>query len=217
MHQRTRSNNLQVLDFDPNIEGTARSNRRNHRRARTMANEVPNPVPVPIQVPNQEPIQADADVEAQRTLLDYLMPRVDQNISSIRRPTIVANNYEIRPALITMIVATVQFNGLPSEDPNRHLQSFNEVCDTFRYNGMPEDFIKLKLFPFSLRNDAREWLQAHDVDTFVSFEQLAQAFLNKYFPPGKAARLRNEITSFSQFDQESLYEAWERFKDLIRR
>ena len=213
MHQRTRSNNLQVLDFDPDIEGTARSNRRNRRRARTMANQVPNPVLVPIQVPTQ----GEANVEVERTLHDYLMPRVDQNISSIRRPTIAANNFEIKAALITMIIATVQFNGLPSEDPNRHLQSFNEVCDTFRYNGMPEDFIKLKLFPFSLKNDAREWLQAHDPDTFISFEQLAQAFLNKYFPPGKAARLRNEITSFSQFDQESLYEAWERFKDLIRR
>ncbi|XP_075507472.1 uncharacterized protein LOC142544295 [Primulina tabacum] len=30
-------------------------------------------------------------------------------------------------------------------------------------------------------------------------------------------KLRADITTFSQFDQESLYEAWERFKDLLRR
>lgn len=39
----------------------------------------------------------------------------------------------------------------------------------------------------------------------------------KYFPSTKNAKLRNEITSFHQLEDESLYEAWERFKDLLRR
>ncbi|KAH9671394.1 hypothetical protein KPL70_017357 [Citrus sinensis] len=39
----------------------------------------------------------------------------------------------------------------------------------------------------------------------------------KYFPPTKNAKLRNEITSFHQIEDESLYEAWERFKELLRR
>jgi len=43
---------------------------------------------------------------------------------------------------------------------------------------------------------------------------LTKAFLSKYFPPGKTAKLRAKITSFAQRDRESLYEAWERFKDL---
>jgi len=43
---------------------------------------------------------------------------------------------------------------------------------------------------------------------------LSKAFLIKYFPPGKTAKLRAEIRSFIQRDGESLYEAWERFKDL---
>jgi len=40
--------------------------------------------------------------------------------------------------------------------------------------------------------------------------------LSKYFPPGKTAKLRADITSFAQLHSESLYEAWERFKDLQR-
>ena len=39
----------------------------------------------------------------------------------------------------------------------------------------------------------------------------------KYFPPSKNAKLRNEITIFQQLDDESLYEAWERFKELLRK
>ena len=39
----------------------------------------------------------------------------------------------------------------------------------------------------------------------------------KYFPPIKNAKLRNEITSFHQLEDESLYDAWKRFKELLRR
>ena len=39
----------------------------------------------------------------------------------------------------------------------------------------------------------------------------------KYFPPNKNAKLRNDITSFQQVDGEALYEAWERFKELLRK
>ena len=42
-------------------------------------------------------------------------------------------------------------------------------------------------------------------------------FLHKFFPPAKTAKLRNEINTFYQLDQESLYEAWERFKELLRK
>ena len=46
---------------------------------------------------------------------------------------------------------------------------------------------------------------------------LAQKFLAKYFPPTKTVKLRNDITNFMQYDQESMYEAWERYKDLLRK
>ena len=43
------------------------------------------------------------------------------------------------------------------------------------------------------------------------------AFLNKYFSQGKNAKLRIDITSFRQQKVESLYELWERFRDLLRK
>ena len=45
---------------------------------------------------------------------------------------------------------------------------------------------------------------------------MAEKFLAKFFPPAKTAQLRSEIGQFKQNDFESLYEAWERYKDLIR-
>ena len=51
----------------------------------------------------------------------------------------------------------------------------------------------------------------------TTWDSLAQKFLAKYFPPAKIAKLRNDITSFSQFENESLNEAWERYTELLRR
>ena len=48
-------------------------------------------------------------------------------------------------------------------------------------------------------------------------EGLVRSFLTKYFPPEKSTKMRNDSTNFFQQDQESLYEAWERYKDLLRK
>src|SRR5436189_2370062 len=61
------------------------------------------------------------------------------------------------------------------------------------------------------------WLQFQPKDSFATWEELAQAFSKKYFPPSKIAKCRNDIMTFAQMDHESLYEAWERFKELLRK
>nr|GFA60591.1 reverse transcriptase domain-containing protein [Tanacetum cinerariifolium] len=45
---------------------------------------------------------------------------------------------------------------------------------------------------------------------------LVSKFINQFFPPSKTTNLRNEITRFQQRFDESFYEAWERFNDLLR-
>nr|GFA56668.1 reverse transcriptase domain-containing protein [Tanacetum cinerariifolium] len=46
---------------------------------------------------------------------------------------------------------------------------------------------------------------------------MAKIFLGKYFPPFMVTKLRNEITNFRQRPDESLFEAWERYKLSIDR
>ncbi|GJX40713.1 reverse transcriptase domain-containing protein [Tanacetum coccineum] len=45
---------------------------------------------------------------------------------------------------------------------------------------------------------------------------LVSKFINKFFPPSKTTNLRNEITRFQQRFDETFYEAWDRFNDLLR-
>ncbi|KAJ4718833.1 DNA-directed DNA polymerase [Melia azedarach] len=109
-----------------------------------------------------------------------------------------------------MIQTSVQFNELAHEDPNAHIANFLEICDTFRHNGVSDDAVKLRLFPFSLRDKAKSWLSSLPPGTITTWDDLAQKFLAKFFPPAKTTKLRNNIATFTQFDGESLYEAWER-------
>ncbi|KAL5578214.1 hypothetical protein UlMin_019913 [Ulmus minor] len=115
------------------------------------------------------------------------------------------------------MVQSNQFGGMSKDDPNAHIAYFLEVCDLYKINGVSEDAVRLRVFPFSLRDRAKEWLNSLPPGSITTWDELVQRFLSKFFPPAKTQKLRNEITSFTQYDQESLYEAWERFKEMLRK
>ncbi|XP_017972490.1 PREDICTED: uncharacterized protein LOC108660447 [Theobroma cacao] len=64
---------------------------------------------------------------------------------------------------------------------------------------------------------AKSWLNSLPNGFITTWEDLTQNFLTKFFSLANTTNMRNDITSFTQFDGQSLYEAWERFKELLRR
>lgn len=71
-----------------------------------------------------------------------------------------------------MLQIVGQFSGLPTEDPRLHLRLFLEVCDLFRQQGVFEDALRLKLFPYSLRDHDRAWLNALPLGTMASWNDI---------------------------------------------
>ena len=90
------------------------------------------------------------------------------------------------------------------------------MCITFKINGVTNDVIRLRLFPFSVKEKAQLWLASLPSESIKTWDQLKQAFLHKYFPPHKTAKFYNEITTFKKNGSEIIYSAWERFKELQR-
>ena len=69
-----------------------------------------------------------------------LPPTVVQ--TTIRRPSIQENNFELKSVTLQML-QNILFHGLPNENPNMHLTNFLEVCDTTKYNGVTEEALRL--------------------------------------------------------------------------
>ncbi|GKC25550.1 MAK10-like protein, partial [Tanacetum coccineum] len=61
------------------------------------------------------------------------------------------------------------------------------------------------------------WLECLLAGSISTWEDLTTRFLAQFFPPGRTAKLRNDILMFQQHHGESLSEAWTRFKDLLQK
>nr|GEX31073.1 reverse transcriptase domain-containing protein [Tanacetum cinerariifolium] len=119
--------------------------------------------------------------------------------------------------MIQQVQNSCQFHGLSGDDANKHLEKFWHVTQSIKVNGVTDDALRLYLFPHSLTHHATAWFDRFPRNSINTFEQMAKMFLEKYFPPSMVTKLRNEITNFRQCPDESLFEAWERYKLSIDR
>lgn len=78
-------------------------------------------------------------------LKEFAVPSNEEPYSSIVRPAIEENNFELDPSLLHM-VQQIQFFGSPADDPNLHLSVFVEYCDTKMQRSGPRR-VSTKNFP----------------------------------------------------------------------
>nr|GFB85332.1 reverse transcriptase domain-containing protein [Tanacetum cinerariifolium] len=114
--------------------------------------------------------------------------------------------------MIQQVQNSCQFHGVSSDDANKHLEKVLHVTQSIKVNGVTDDALCLYIFPHSLTHHASAWFDRLPRNSITTFKQMAKIFLGKYFPPFMVTKLRNEITNFRQRLDESLFEAWERYK-----
>lgn len=91
------------------------------------------------------------------------------------------------------------------------------MCQHFRYLGISDGVIRLRLFPHTLHDKALEWLDSQPIASITTWNDLAQKFCTKFFPPAKITKLKHDISIFRQGESESFDEAWNRFKNMLRK
>jgi hypothetical protein len=129
------------------------------------------------------------------------------NLAEIERP------FEINTSTIRMVQHS-PFTG--KEDPNLHLQEFIQLCQTFNMDGVTQDQMRARLFPFLLLGKALQWFLSQPAETVQDWNALMSAFIKEYYSPGKTQSLRNKIATFAQYSTETISEAFERFNEYTR-
>jgi hypothetical protein len=91
-------------------------------------------------------------------LCDFTSTKTNDIICTpIAPPALEANFYEIKPALLNLVMKE-QFSGAISDDAAAHLNNFVELCEMQNYKDVDGNIIKLKLSAFTLRGRAKDWL-----------------------------------------------------------
>jgi hypothetical protein len=121
--------------------------------------------------------------------------------------------FKIKVSTICMVQHS-PFTG--KEDLNLHLQAFIQLCHTFDEDGVTQDQMRARLFPFSLHGKALCWFHTLPVESKQDWEALMRNFMKEFYSPTKTPSLRNKIDTFVQFPMEMIVEALESFNGYMR-
>lgn len=77
--------------------------------------------------------------------------------------------------------------------------------------GVAKDHIKLRTFPFSLQDKAKDWLYYLQPGYVGSWNELKMLFVEKFLLASRAVSIRKEICGIKQISNDYLHEYWERF------
>ena len=127
MHRKPEAD---LLSLETEIERTLKNMRKiTSAKSKSMADQ-------------RERLQAipEEEEEAERpqrpnTMEDFWRPIIQDGYFRVRQPAIEANNFELKPTLITM-VQQHQFTSHPFENPNEHMGRFMRMANTVKLNGV---------------------------------------------------------------------------------
>ncbi|CAN6567510.1 unnamed protein product [Malus baccata var. baccata] len=190
-----------ILDFDDDFERTLRR-RRNQQHKEDPTAQVGG--------------EAQDMAMDNRTLKELAALGLDNAAPlCIQYPTAAqgkTEEFELKSSLLHHIP---KFHGLSMEDPNKHLKEFEVVWSSMTPVTVDGSILKMKAFPFSLMDKAKDWLYELASGTVTSWESMKRAFLEKFFPTSRIILLRKKISGIQQDEGESFPTYYERFKSLV--
>jgi hypothetical protein len=113
-----------------------------------------------------------------KTLCEYLQPTRTSSPSCMVFPTNV-DTFDLKRGVIQLLP---KFHSLDSENPYLHLKEFEEVCATLHNQNVNSDVVRLKLFPFSFKEKAKNWLNSLKPRSIDTWQEMQREFLKKFFP-----------------------------------
>nr|GEW99661.1 reverse transcriptase domain-containing protein [Tanacetum cinerariifolium]GEX38522.1 reverse transcriptase domain-containing protein [Tanacetum cinerariifolium] len=100
-------------------------------------------------------------------------------------PEINVDHFEIKTNLLQLVQANL-YHGFERKNPHTHVNNFKRITSTLKFRDVPNDVIKLMMFPYSLEGATRVWYDKEPPNSILAWEDLVNKF------------------------------AWERFKEILR-
>ena len=172
-----RSQNLDLIPLDLDLERIFRRTCRarvereivemgdNLRNANQLENiEQPKFENQVVRAKNDEQVRA-WNVDFTASLWDLFAPVAASSHSCIVLPSTNATHFDLKPHVIQLLPS---FHCLDYENPYGHVKKFKDMCATFKFQNFLEESVHLRLFPFSLHDRARAWLDSNTHGSITS-------------------------------------------------
>ncbi|KAM2003748.1 hypothetical protein ACFX15_027282 [Malus domestica] len=195
-----------ISDFDGDFERTLR------RKKKLQESNPPSPEPEleeqEVEVEEKATTQVGGEEQGiamdNRTLKELAASGLDNAAPLCIQYPMAAQGkteeFELKSSLLHHIP---KFHGLSMEDPNKHLKEFEVVCSSMTPVTVDGSILKMKAFPFSLMDKAKDWLYELAPGTVTSWESMKRAFLEKFFRTSRIILLRKKISGIQQSQGES--------------
>jgi len=122
-------------------------------------------------------------------------------------------SYTLSPRLLAL-VQSLSFSGEGDENPYLHIIDFEQTCDCLRIEGISDESLHSKLFPFSLKGKARQWYNRAVGKQQGDWGSLHSNFCLDFYLISQIINLRVKVLTIKQESKESLASVWNRFTTL---
>ncbi|GJX42747.1 hypothetical protein Tco_0257737 [Tanacetum coccineum] len=156
----------------------------------------------------------DVDINTP-TMEKYLALTRGNQAPSVVKPEIGGNvKFEIKSQFMRQLREGT-FSGNKNNNAYEHVEGILDIVSLFNILGVTHDAVMLHVFPITLTGAAKRWVDRLPPRMINTWDLLKKAFIQRYCPPSEMTKQLEEIHNFKQEGDETLYQAWERYNDLL--
>nr|GEY52085.1 reverse transcriptase domain-containing protein [Tanacetum cinerariifolium] len=103
-----------------------------------------------------------------RTMKELLQAPTKGYGEAIVIPESNADHFETKMNLLQLVQAN-PYHGFERENPHTHINNFKMITPTLKFRDVPNDVIKLMMFPYSLEGAASVWYDKEPPNSILTW------------------------------------------------
>nr|GEY87110.1 reverse transcriptase domain-containing protein [Tanacetum cinerariifolium] len=114
-----------------------------------------------------------------------------------------ADHFEIKTNLLQLVQAN-PYHGFERKNPHTHINNFKRITLTLKFRDVPNDVIKLMMFPYSLEGSAGIWCDKEPPNSILTWEDLEMLRACPHYGFTKLVQIDTFYNGLNDNDQDTL-------------